>query len=286
MFSQNGKRRILLYLKKIDVGVKPKKLIHELSEDLLKHFDDLNLIDNYDIYQHLMNYWAETMQDDVYEIADEGWKAGNEVDWATKGKVFEGRLIPKQILIARYFSSEQKAIEELEAKRDSITQQIEELEEEQGGDEGYFSQLDKVNKANVQKRLKELEKEKSEMDFKIAAEPKTKYNNSEDDEAGVLKKYLKLSDQVAVANKKIKEAQAELETKLLAKYAALSEDEIKVLVVDDKWMTHLYTQVQSEMQRISQRLLKELKNLPNAMTHPYQKLIQKLMNWKRKFRNI
>lgn len=124
----------------------------------------------------------------------------------------------------------------------------------------------------MQKRLKELEKEKSEMDFKIAAEPKTKYNNSEDDEAGVLKKYLKLSDQVAVANKKIKEAQSELETKLLAKYAALSEDEIKALVVDDKWMLHLYTQVQSEMQRISQRLTQRIKELAERYDTPLPKI--------------
>lgn len=28
------------------------------------------------IYQHLMDYWAETMQDDWYLIVADGWKAG------------------------------------------------------------------------------------------------------------------------------------------------------------------------------------------------------------------
>lgn len=45
----------------------PKTLIETLSEDLLETFRKARLINAYDIYQHLMDFWAETMQDDVYD---------------------------------------------------------------------------------------------------------------------------------------------------------------------------------------------------------------------------
>ncbi len=54
----------------------PKPLIETISEDLLATFRQAPLLDAYDVYQHLMDYWAETMQDDCYLIAADGWKAG------------------------------------------------------------------------------------------------------------------------------------------------------------------------------------------------------------------
>jgi N-6 DNA Methylase len=62
-------------LKGLDVGCQPKVLISKLAEDLLEHYVGKDLIDRYDIYQHLLDYWAEVMQDDVYLIAADGWKA-------------------------------------------------------------------------------------------------------------------------------------------------------------------------------------------------------------------
>jgi len=54
-------------------------------------------------------------------------------------------------VINRYFAAEQKAIEQLEADRDALVAQLEEMEEEHGGDDGIFTELDKVNRVNVQK---------------------------------------------------------------------------------------------------------------------------------------
>lgn len=53
----------------------PKALIETVAEDLLAAFRQAPLLDAYDIYQHLMDYWAETMQDDAYLIAADGWVA-------------------------------------------------------------------------------------------------------------------------------------------------------------------------------------------------------------------
>jgi type I restriction enzyme M protein len=60
-------------LKGLNVNDIPKGIIHTLSEDLLTRFADVPLLSRYDVYQRLMDYWAETMQDDVYLIAADGW---------------------------------------------------------------------------------------------------------------------------------------------------------------------------------------------------------------------
>jgi len=61
-------------LRQLKPGCHPKEVIVSLSEDLLAHYIGQPLIDTYDVYQHLMDYWAETMQDDCYLVATDGWK--------------------------------------------------------------------------------------------------------------------------------------------------------------------------------------------------------------------
>ena len=251
-------------LKSIGVGVKPKKLIHELSEDLLQHFTDLNLIDKYDVYQHLMTYWMETMQDDAYEIAADDWKTGGVVyriikstkdkEGNTKEKKVDGidgiesKLIKPYLLISKYFAKEKEAIEKLETERDELKAKMDEMEEEHSNEEGLFAELDKVNKANVQKRLKELA---------VGSMQLAEYA----DEKKMLESYLELAEEKATAEKKIKDEQKALEKKVWDKYSTLSIDEIKTIVVDDKWMVTMYANVQSDMQRISQRLTQRIKEL-------------------------
>ncbi|HUM81626.1 MAG TPA: class I SAM-dependent DNA methyltransferase, partial [Methanothrix sp.] len=62
-------------LKDLKLGDKPKALIESISEDLLIRFSDVPLVDKYDVYQHLMSYWSDIMQDDVYMIVSDGWRA-------------------------------------------------------------------------------------------------------------------------------------------------------------------------------------------------------------------
>ena len=84
-------------------------------EDLLAHYTGKPLIDPYDIYQHLMDYWAESMQDDCYLIAADGWKAETYriVEKDKKGKEKDKGwacdLVPKELIVARYFAGELEA---------------------------------------------------------------------------------------------------------------------------------------------------------------------------------
>ena len=141
-------------LRNIANGDHPKSLIKSLSESLLKTFQKANLLDPYDVYQHLMTYWDETMQDDVYMIVSDGWQGANKLrliiedkDKKNKEKAdlvigkqkYKTDFIPPSLVIARYFPKEQKQLEQLEMGCNSITLQMEELDEEHGGDRGAFS---------------------------------------------------------------------------------------------------------------------------------------------------
>jgi type I restriction enzyme M protein len=75
-------------------------------------------------------------------------------------------------------------------------------------------------------------------------------------------------EKAAELNKKIKEAQIVLNKKVLNKYSKLTEGEIKFLVVDDKWITKISTDVKSEMDRISQRLTQRIKELDERYERP------------------
>jgi type I restriction enzyme M protein len=130
--------------------------------------------------------------------------------------------------------------------------------------------------------IKELSQHKQN-EQSIAAEPKVKYgkrNNEQSeldnelDELTVLEKYLSLIEKEAAANKKIKEAQAELEKKLLTKYKALTREEIKTLVVDDKWLTHINHEVQNEMDKVSQRLAQRINELVERYASPLPALAE------------
>jgi type I restriction enzyme M protein len=237
-------------LKQLQAGCHPKEVIAALSESLLAHYLDKPLIDSYDIYQHLMDYWAETMQDDCYLIAADGWKAETyriiekDKKGKEKDKGWTCDLVPKALIVAGYFAEEQEAIIQLEADLESTQARMTELEEEHGGEEGLIAELDKINKANVSARLKEI---KGDQNF--------------NEEATVLNEWLKLNNQETELKRALKDAEADLDSKTYAQYPKLTEAEIQTLVVDDKWLAALDTAIHGEMSRISQALTQRVKVL-------------------------
>ena len=237
-------------LKGISQDTHPKPLIELLSEDLLQTFSSVQLIDKYDVYQHLMSYWSDIMQDDAYLITADGWEAGSD---ARNG------LIPPSLIIARYFAAERDAIKQLEARRDAITRQMEELDEEHGGEEGLLSDAKndkgKLTKVSVGARLKDI---KHDADGAV--------------ERKQLNVYLALIEQESAANKQVKDAQKQLDAKVAAQYAKLSIEDIKTLVVDDKWLTTLAADVQTELDRVSQALTGRIKQLAERYAEPLPQL--------------
>jgi type I restriction enzyme M protein len=228
-----------------------------LAESLLAHYAGRPLIDGYDIYQHLMDYWAETMQDDCYLIAADGWKAETTriIEKDKKGKEKDKGwtcdLIPKALIVARYFAKEQAAIDQLAAALDRVTASLTEMEEEHGGEDGAFADFAKVNKANATARLKEI-----------------KGHTDAVDEAAVLNDWLKLTDEEAVLKKRAKEAEAALDAQAYARYPKLTESEIKTLAVEDKWLGALDAAIHGETDRVSQQLTQRVKELAERYGTP------------------
>jgi len=256
-------------LKGFDKEGHPKALIETIAEDLLTSFRSASLLDAYDIYQHLMDYWMKTMQDDCYLIAADGWvarthrvleevKAGRKKgDMKDKGWACD--LIPKPYIVARYFAKEQAALEALQSELDSVCAQMTELEEEHGGEEGAFSELDKINKGEVSKRLKEI---KQDPDYA--------------EEAIVLKEWVNLEQRQSVLKSKVTEADAALDKLAYHKYPQLSVDEIKTLVVDDKWLATLALAVQGELDRVSQTLTSRIRQLAERYAAPLPALVEEV----------
>jgi len=240
----------------IQLGDRPKALIETLSERLLEAFQTAPLIDAYDMYQHLMDYWAETMQDDAWLIALEGWKA-----------VLDGKpnidLIPSALIVARYFAADQQAIEALEAERDASSRQMEELEEEYGGDEGLLAEArtdkGKLTAKSVKDRIKAIKGDKDAAD-----------------DRKLLDTCLALIEEEAAAGKKVKDAQKALDAQVTAKYGQLTQGEIKTLVVDDKWLAALAASVQGELDRVSRGLTGRIRQLAERYATPLPALAGEL----------
>jgi type I restriction enzyme M protein len=174
--------------------------------------------------------------------------------------------VPPALLIARYFAKEQGAIESLEAEAAAIAQSLEEMTEEHGGEDGLLAEAknekDKLTKASVTARLKEIGRDRS---------PSGPPDESADEQK-VLRDYLALLEKEAGASDRVKEAQKELEAKVAARYGKLTEDEIKTLGVDDKWLATLAATVQSELDRVSQALTGRIRQLAERYATPLPQL--------------
>ncbi|MGE0040770.1 MAG: N-6 DNA methylase [Vicinamibacterales bacterium] len=267
-------------LKKLKIDDVPKAVIQKLAEDLLARFADLPLLDRYDVYQRLMDYWAETMQDDVYLVAGEGWieaarprgivedkerKIKEAPDLLVKRRKYKMDLVSTALVVARFFVKEQTAIEALQSEQETAARELEEFVEEHAaageGDEGLLAgatnDKDKVTKGGVKARLEAIEGEADS-----------------DDERAVLTRCLKLIEAESAAGKAVKDAQDRLDAKVLGRYAKLTEAEIKTLVVHDKWLASIRAAIEGEVERLTQRLAARVKELEERYAKPLPALEQ------------
>lgn len=280
-------------LKALKKGIKPKEVIYRISEDILTTYTSKPLMDKYDVYQHLMDYWNEVMQDDCYLISVEGWKAELTITKQTKTVTeWDCDLVPKSLVIDRYFLAEKQAIEQLEAKKETNASEITELEENlpDGVEEDDWilnevkNDKGKITKTLVDDKMRDLKieimkipdtKNKKEIN-KIIKDTFDKAKCTDENaetfaKLDVLQNYIDLVDKDTQVKAKIKKALADLDRKVIERYKTLTEDEIKQLVVDDKWMTVLERDIKTEMERISQRLTQRIKELAERYETPLPK---------------
>lgn len=225
-------------MKAIDRGCSPKQLISRWSESLLQTAKaDRSLADAYSIYDRLMNYWAETIQDDCYMVSNDGWTLPSDLTPEKKSGIYSDivcDLLPVSVILQEYFSAETAAIAKAEQTVASKAQLIDSFLEEQ---QELFDNFEKVNESVIKKAVKDA----------------AKLNFGKDD-VDTFKKYLDLCKQKKEASKKLSDLQAALTDKVLARYAALGEEDIRRLVVEKKWMDAVMSSCMEEMQQVTQQL--------------------------------
>ena len=268
-------RRLLLG---IDAETLPRTVIHTLSEDLLARFGDLPLLDRYDVYQRLMDYWDTVMQDDVYLIAAEGWDEAAQPrvivddrdrriketpDITIKRKKYRMDLIPPALIVARCFTSEQASIEQLRGIHETAARKLEDFVEEHlasaGGEDGALMGIangrGRITKAAATGRLQTI-----------------RHEPGADEEQDMLRRCLELIDAESRAGKAVREAQAALDRAVLDRYATLTVTEIKALVIDDKWRASIEAAIADELQRLTQLLAGRVRQLTQRYARPLSEI--------------
>ncbi|GAA4356566.1 type I restriction-modification system subunit M [Kangiella marina] len=263
-------------LKSIQPGEQPKAIIHDISEDLLDSYSKSPLLSKYDIYQILMDYWSEMMQDDVYVIAQDGWESGTTLrelvakkgeklketpDLVIKKKKYRAEHIPPALIIQRYFKGQQSNIEQIQSELDRVTIELESYIEEHTGEDGLLAEAmndkDKVTKTTINTRLKEA---------------------TDEEELSALKQAKQLFDDETLGKKALKEAQEALDVDVLKHYPTLTEEEIKSLIVEAKWLVTLEANIKAEIERVTQQLANRVKELEERYSQPLPVITQSVEN--------
>lgn len=251
----------------IEPGISPKELIFDISEDLLARYAAAKLVSKYNVYQILMDYWSETMQDDVYMLAQDGWGAGNivrqlvpvkgkkgkavykedhdfEFGTAKTKKRYRSDIVRPELVIARYFASHKAELDDLQATYEEATQALETFVEENSGEEGLIEEAKndkgKVSQKGIKDRLKEA---------------------NDADEIAALKQCLGLVAAESKAKSAVKAAQDALDELVFKKIPDIPEDEIKDIVVNAKWFESVEAQIIEEIERVTQNLANRVKTL-------------------------
>ena len=251
-------------------GTNPKALIRDISGRILATYHDSRLLDRYDVYDCLLNYWNEKLQDDVYAIKASGYEVGREIEYEyakkktkdengetislddkTKVKSFDGALIPRAIIERIYFVPECAAITALEEQCGLIESELDEMREEESGEDGLLLEVlnesgDSIPKAKLTKRIKELEAKKTSEEADLLAQIAELFA---DGKTGEIEALLKKNTSLAVyelQNKKgvfikskiaaaLKAAQADavMPEIYAEEYAALCAYQEKLAVLDE-----------------------------------------------------
>ena len=156
---ERWKSRVDKKLRTINNLTKPKLLITEIAEMILEEFEEVTLVDKYDVYEVLLSYWNSTMADDVYLLVEDGYSS---------------KLIPKDIVINKFFAAQKRAIDDLEVIVSATLAELAELKENTS-EEDDEDEIENEVKNEVKKRKKDIaEKNKMLKGFKTELEEKVR----------------------------------------------------------------------------------------------------------------
>lgn len=243
----------------------PKSLIERWSGMLLESAKtDLKLVDPYNVYEILMNYWAEAMQDDCYMVSRNGWKVAlRDTKKKSTFEDLECDLLPVSVVVNKFFAADYASILSKRSEVERLSGEIEALPEENPDafDEGLYEMLEKVNEANVKKAVAAQKKHTVEADA-----PTVKVWN----------KYLELCGKKKEVSKALSALVDAMTEKVREKYDAFKADEIRDVVINDKWLQELKGRSEAENKRVCESISSQVLVLNERYAKPLPKINEEL----------
>lgn len=172
----------------IDTGADLKAMIRAIGQQLVRDYMDARMLDAYDVFDVLLNYWNERLQDDTYLIRALGYLAGREIEYIYQEKKnadgekvktskvtgFDGVLIPKELIEVEYFAAQRSHLADLEQQIAASEAELERMLEEQPEEDNPFDSVlnssGGVTKAALKSRIAELEAMKSSPELIVVGE--------------------------------------------------------------------------------------------------------------------
>ncbi|WQU69370.1 type I restriction-modification system subunit M [Helicobacter pylori] len=230
----------------LEPGFNPKTLIESVCSKVLKEFEKVGILDKYGVYQLFKDYYNEVLQDDWFLISFNGFESTKnlrkltplkdknkkanyleEPDFVIQKTYYKSDLIPKNLIKQRFFEKETKELEELENALNEKEALLDEFIEEHSNEEGLFDGL-KINESVLKKELK---------------------NATDLEDKQILKTALELLEAKNKALKMKNKAYEELELKAFHQYKNLEINEIKDLIIKDKWLNSLKNALENKIQK-------------------------------------
>ena len=256
-------------LRAISATTKPGDLLDDLAEDLLVHFHGLPLLDCYNVYQGLMDYWDETMQDDVYLVMAEGWvdavqprqlasgikgKLREKPDLTLKKKKWKMDLVPPALVMARFFAVKQANVDSLRTDYEAVGRELETLLDEHASEGGVLEDLVNEKGKITKTRVTALCPPEDGADLEV-------YEHC-----------LRLLIARDKARKVAKIAQNDLDAQVLVQYRTLTESAVKELTINDKWFGDLRDVIMADVQCVLAFLVDRISLLDDRYSCPLPEL--------------
>ncbi len=228
----------------LEPGFNPKTLIESVCSKVLYEFEKIEILDKYGVYQLFKDYYNEVLQDDWFLLSFNGFESAKNLrklnplkdknkkanylekpDFIIQKTYYKSDLIPKHLIKQRFFEKETKELEELENALNEKEALLNEFIEEHSNEEGLFYEL-KINESVLKKELK---------------------NATDSEDKQILKTALELLEAKNKALKMKNKAHEELELKAFQQYKNLELDEIKDLIIKDKWLNSLKNALENKI---------------------------------------
>ncbi|MGL2467008.1 type I restriction-modification system subunit M [Helicobacter pylori] len=248
----------------LEPGSNPKTLIESVCQKVLKEFEKGEILDKYGVYQLFKDYYNEVLQDDWFLISFNGFisaknlrkltplkdknKKANyleEPDFVIQKTYYKSDLIPKNLIKQRFFEKETKELEGLENALNEKEALLDELIEEHSNEEGLFDGL-KINESVLKKELK---------------------NATDPEDKQILKTALEWLEAKNKALKMKNKAYEELELKAFHQYKNLEINEIKDLIIKDKWLKSLKNALENKIQKRTNAFISALNEIISSYSN-------------------